>query len=143
GTCLLASALALGLTLTRYDEVNPTTELTPLQNTTVLVCLLAMVVSVGALWQRHTAPYAATLVAAAIPLVLPLDATASLFTLAALLRSRRDRWAWACVGLVGVATTVALFRDASGGTTASSGLKMLLSGAHEPGQAVAVEISLW
>ncbi len=140
--CLSGSLLALGAALARFAESSTTGELSNIQNTAILLALLGAFVAVGALWHRHTAPYAATLVAAALPLVLPLDATAALFALAALVRSRAGRWVWACVGLVGASTATALFRDASGATTESSMLKSMTS-SHAPGQAVEVDLAVW
>ncbi|MCK0111711.1 histidine kinase [Ornithinimicrobium sp. F0845] len=140
--CLSGSLLALGTALGRYSESSTTGELSAIHNTLILLALVGAVLAAGALWRRHTAPYAVTLVTAAMPLVLPLDATAALFALAALIRVRTGRWVWACGGLVALATTVALFRDASGATTGSSMLKSLTS-VHEPGAAVPVDLSIW
>lgn len=107
-----------------------------------LAALIGAIVAVVVLRRRHAAPYAVTLVTASLPLILPLDATAALFALAALVRSRSGRLVWACATVVGVATAVALVRDASGRTTDSSLLKSMTS-THPPGQSVPVELSLW
>lgn len=140
--CLGGSVLALGTTLSKWSEESSTGELNAIQNTVFLAALVGAVIAVVALRRRHTSPYAVTLVTASLPLILPLDATAALFALAALLRSRTGRRVWACVAAVGLATTVALVRDASGATTESSMLKSMTS-THPPGQAVAVDLSFW
>lgn len=140
--CLGGSVLALGTGLTRWAEESPTGELTAIQSTVFLAALVGAVVAVVMLRRRHTSPYAVTIVTAALPLFLPLDATAALCALAALLRSRSGRLVWACVAAVGLATVVAVLRDASGATTESSMLKSLTSN-HPPGQAVPVELSVW
>lgn len=139
---LLASLLAIGFLLTRLAEDSPTGVLRPVDDAVVLLALLGGVSAAVALRWRHSSPYAVTLVTATLPLALPLDATASLFALAALLRTRTGRAAWACAGLVTVATVVALLRDVSGRTTESSVLKSLTS-SHPPGEAVPVDLSLW
>lgn len=141
-TCVIGSLVALGSTIGRYAETSAEADLSPLQSTVVMVSLAGAFLAVGALWCRHTAPYAVTLVTAAVPLVLPLDATAALFALACLIRVRTGRLVWACAGLVGLATAVALFRDASGATTDSSMLKSLTS-VHPVGETVAVDLSVW
>ncbi len=139
--CLSGSVLALGTALTKWTEDSSTGELNAIQNILILAAMVGSVVAVVALRRRHTSPYAVTLVTASLPLVLPLDATAALFALAALLRSHSGRRVWACVAAVGLATTVALLRDASGATTDSSMLKSMTS-SHSPGQAVPVDLSL-
>lgn len=140
--CATGSLLALGTTLSRFAEESPAEELTPLQDALFLAALIGAIVAVVALRHRHTAPYAVTLATASLPLVLPLDATASLFALAALVRSRSGRLVWASAAMVGLATAAALVRDASGRTTDSSILKSMTS-THPPGRAVAVDLSLW
>lgn len=140
--CLSGSVLALGTSLSRFAEDSPTGALSPLQNAVFLAALIGAIVAVVVLRRRHAAPYAVTLVTASLPLILPLDATAALFALAALVRSRSGRLVWACAAVVGVATAVALVRDASGGTTDSSMLKSMTS-THPSGQAMAVDLSLW
>lgn len=140
--CLGGSLLALGSALTKWTEDSSTGELTAIQNTLIFVALVGAVVAVVMLRHRHTSPYAVTLVTASLPLVLPLDATAALFALAALLRSRTGRQVWGCVALVGLATFVALMRDASGATTESSVLKSMTT-THTPGQPMMVDLSLW
>lgn len=141
-TCLTGSLIAIGTAVTRFTESSVTGELTAIDSTTVLAALAVAVLAAGALWWRHTAPYAVTLATAAVPLVLPLDATAALFALAALIRVRSGGWVWGCAGLVALATATALFRDASGATTDSSMLKALTS-VHEPGASVPVDLSVW
>lgn len=139
---LIGSLLALGMTLSRWTERSSTGELTALQDLLIMASFAAAVSVVVLLRWRHTSPYTVTVVAAALPLVLPLDATAALFALAALIRSRTDRLVWACVALVSAATVVALLRDASGATTDSSLLKSLTT-THTPGVAVSVDLSVW
>lgn len=140
--CLFGSVLAIGTALNRYAESSATGQLSGLQSTAALLATVGAVTAVVVLRRRHTHPYAVTLVTAALPLVLPLDATAALFALAALVRTRTERAVWGCAGLVALATTVALYRDASGATTDSSMLKSLTS-THAPGQVVEVDLSLW
>lgn len=140
--CVIGSLLGLGMTISRWSERSSTGDLTALQDLLVMASFVAAVAVVVLLRQRHTSPYAVTLVAASLPLVLPLDATAALFALAALIRARSGRLVWACVGLVGAATALALLRDAAGETTDSSLLKSLTT-THRPGVAVAVDLSLW
>lgn len=140
--CLMGSLLAMGTSLNRYVEASATGELSILQSMSILLATVGAVVAVMALRRRHTAPYAVTLVTAALPLIVPLDATAALFALAALVRVRAERAVWACAGLVGLATAAALFRDASGATTDSSMLKSMTS-THAPGQVVEMDLSLW
>ena len=140
--CGAGSVIALGSAVTRYTESSTTGELSAIQSTLIMTALAGAVVTAAALWWRHTAPYAVTLVTAALPLALPLDATASLFALAALIRLRTGRWVWASAGLAALATATALFRDAAGATTGSSLLKSLTS-VHAPGESVPVDLSVW
>ncbi|WP_114908173.1 sensor histidine kinase [Ornithinimicrobium murale] len=140
--CLTGSLLALGAALSRWAEDSPTGEVTGIRNLLVLAALVGAIVVVVALRRRHTAPYAVTLLSASLPLLLPLDATAALFALAALVRARSGRLVWACVALVGLATAVALVRDASGRTTDSSLLKSMTT-THPAGQAVPADLSMW
>lgn len=141
-TCALGSIMALGAAATRYGEEPATGAVASVQDLLIVVGVAGAVLAVAVLRIRHTSPYAATLVTASLPLVLPLDATAALFALAALIRSRTGRRVWASAALVALATVVALFRDASGATTASSVLKSLTT-PHEPGATLETELSIW
>ena len=140
--CLLGSLLAVGTALIRFTEASTTGELSNIQNTLVVMAFLGAMAAVVVLRRRHTTPYAVTLVTAALPLALPLDATAALFALAALVRSRTGHLVWVCAGAVGVATLAALLRDARGATTESSVLKMMTS-SGPAGRPIAVDLSLW
>jgi len=140
---LFASMVALGVALTRYAEESPTGELSNIENTTILLALGGAVLAAVALVRRHDAPFAVTLVTALVPLVLPLDATAALFALPALVRARSGRRVWLAAGLVALTTVVALYRDASGATTGSSMLKMLAAPQDTAGDSVPLELSVW
>lgn len=110
------------------------------EGSAALLILVAALVSVTLplllLWRRR-APYAVTLAASAVAVVLPVGTWTALVALGSLVARRRGRDVWWTTAAVALATTVTVVRDARGRTTASSFIKTLLAptGA-EPGAEV-------
>jgi signal transduction histidine kinase len=91
--------------------------------------LLVALGAATALCWRHRVPVIVTAVALVPPLLFPMDSLAALIALAALAANRRGRLMWAGVAAVGVATGVAVWRDAHRAPEAS--IVQTFFGTHE------------
>ncbi|HLS72612.1 MAG TPA: histidine kinase [Actinomycetaceae bacterium] len=111
----------------------------------VLLTLLAVAVALAlpvALCWRHRAPYAITLLASAVAVVLPVGAWTALVAAGSLIGRRRGREVWWAAGAAALATAVSVFRDARGGSSATSLIKTLLAPV-DSGPDVKVEVAWW
>lgn len=108
---------------------------------TGVVLLVALALPLVLVW-RHRAPFAVTIVAAAVAAVLPIGTWTALAALASLLGRRRGREVWWTTGGVAVATLVTTVRDAHGSSSATSLLKTVFAPAQAlPG--TAVDLGWW
>src|SRR5699024_564558 len=71
--------------------------------------------------------YAITLLASAVAVVLPVGAWTALVAAGSLIGRRRGREVWWAAGAAALATAVSVFRDARGGSSATSLIKTLLA----------------
>lgn len=95
------------------------------------------------LFWRHRYPYAVTLVAAAVAVVLPIGSWTALVALAGLVSRRRGEQVWWTAGAVTLATAVSVARDARGPDTASSLLKTVMGPASVGAEPVQVVLAWW
>ena len=113
---------------------------TSLANPALIVMLLSFTAPFALIW-RHRAPFWFTLVAAAVPLVLPIGMVPALVLVAALIGRRRGPAVWWTLGAVGVSTFVVVTLDALAQPKGASLSKMFF--ASEPNAANPASIPLW
>jgi len=103
--------------------------------------LVALTLPLVLLW-RHRAPFAVTLAASAVALVLPVGTWTALVALGSLIGRRRGREVWWTAGAAAFANAVTVVRDTSGSSSATSLVKLLLAPAGaSPG--VEVDLGWW
>lgn len=95
----------------------------------VLGAMFALLLAVGgpfALFWRHRLPFTLTIVAALVPVVIPLGNLLALAALAALISRRRGPAVWATAGLVAATSTWVVVADAAAQPKAASVAKSFL-----------------
>lgn len=110
-----------------------------LSNAAMLGMLVSLTAPVALIW-RHRAPFWFTLVAAIVPLVLPVGMVPALVLLAALIGRRRGPAVWWTLGAVGLSTFVVLTLDALAQPRNASLSKMFLASGSEPNEPVAIPV---
>nr|WP_255622452.1 histidine kinase [Tessaracoccus sp. OS52] len=102
--------------------------------------LLALVGSIALAW-RHRAPVWFAVVAALLPLAIPVGNTFAYITVGSLIGRRRGPGVWAVTALTILTTTWVVVADAMAQPLAASFVKKILTGAQaDPSQAVDVAV---
>ncbi len=112
---------------------------------TIIAFLIGLLLGVGgpiALFWRHRIPFMLTVVAALLPLVLPVGNLLALVALASLLGRRRGPAVWATSALVAATSTWVVIADAVTQPRAASVIKSILGPTNGDPQAQ-VDVSPW